>query len=225
MSCRSGKRCPGLRLGLHVAAECLYAPHVFNKAGMLAGASGFVGCGAAIAGSLWRARQAHNVTTYGSARWADTSEIKLAGLHGDKGVFLGQQDGHYLRHDGPEHVMAFAPTRSGKGVGLVVPTLLSWMGSAVIHDIKGENWQIPPSPDHHLRQGAFGESSRPRDGRPTPHTGHTQRNRQANRGCDEQCNWQSEHQQRRNAVATFEEDRFGGGAGLGCGMGGGITGA
>src|SRR3546814_14831660 len=38
--------------------------------------------------------------------------------------------------------MAFAPTRSGKGVGLVIPTLLSWTGSAVIHDIKGENWQL-----------------------------------------------------------------------------------
>ena len=38
--------------------------------------------------------------------------------------------------------MAFAPTRSGKGVGLVVPTLLSWTHSAVIHDIKGENWDL-----------------------------------------------------------------------------------
>jgi type IV secretion system protein VirD4 len=38
--------------------------------------------------------------------------------------------------------MAFAPTRSGKGVGLVVPTLLSWTGSAVVHDIKAENWQL-----------------------------------------------------------------------------------
>ncbi len=38
--------------------------------------------------------------------------------------------------------MAFAPTRSGKGVGLVVPTLLTWPSSAVIHDIKGENWQL-----------------------------------------------------------------------------------
>jgi type IV secretion system protein VirD4 len=38
--------------------------------------------------------------------------------------------------------MAFAPTRSGKGVGLVVPTLLSWPGSVIVHDIKGENWQI-----------------------------------------------------------------------------------
>ena len=47
-----------------------------------------------------------------------------------------------IRHDGPEHVIAFAPTRSGKGVGLVVPTLLSWSGGAVIHDIKGENWEL-----------------------------------------------------------------------------------
>ena len=38
--------------------------------------------------------------------------------------------------------MAFAPTRSGKGVGLVIPTLLSWTGSAVIHDIKGENFAV-----------------------------------------------------------------------------------
>ena len=119
-----------------------YAPHVFDQAGTIASASGFVGCGAAIAGSLWRARQSRNVTTYGSARWARPREIERAGLHRDAGVFLGRVDDKYLRHDGPEHVMAFAPTRSGKGVGLVVPTLLSWTGSAVIHDIKGENWQL-----------------------------------------------------------------------------------
>jgi type IV secretion system protein VirD4 len=119
-----------------------YAPQVFDKAGALAAASGFLGCGAAIFGSLWRARQSNNVTTYGSARWAKPSEVKAAGLHGDRGVFLGQLQGEYLRHDGPEHIMAFAPTRSGKGVGLVVPTLLSWTGSAIIHDIKGENWQL-----------------------------------------------------------------------------------
>ena len=119
-----------------------YAPHAFNKAGLLAGASGFVGCAAAIAGSLWRARQARHVTTYGSARWANSREIERAGLRDVAGVFLGRHDGRYLRHDGPEHIMAFAPTRSGKGVGLVVPTLLGWTGSAVIHDIKGENWQL-----------------------------------------------------------------------------------
>jgi type IV secretion system protein VirD4 len=119
-----------------------YAPEVFDRAGALAGASGFLGCAAAIGGSLWRARQTGRVTTYGSARWAGLREIERAGLLGDRGVFLGRFAGHYLRHDGPEHVMAFAPTRSGKGVGLVVPTLLSWTGSAVVHDIKGENWRL-----------------------------------------------------------------------------------
>ena len=119
-----------------------YAPQVFNKAGMLAGASGFMACGAAIAGSIWRARQIRNVTTYGSSRWANRREIAEASLFKPAGVFLGRKGADYLRHDGPEHVMAFAPTRSGKGVGLVVPTLLSWTGSAVIHDIKGENWTL-----------------------------------------------------------------------------------
>jgi type IV secretion system protein VirD4 len=119
-----------------------YAPAVFNKAGSLACGSGFLGCAAAIVGSLWRARQPGPVTTYGSARFASDSEIRRAGLFCEAGVFLGRLGHSYLRHDGLEHVMAFAPTRSGKGVGLVVPTLLSWTGSAVIHDIKGENWQL-----------------------------------------------------------------------------------
>ena len=119
-----------------------YARSVFDKAGALAGATGFVGCGAAIGSSLLRARQSGQVTTYGSARWATSDDIKRAGLRASAGVMLGQRDGAYLRHDGPEHVMAFAPTRSGKGVGLVVPTLLAWTGSAVIHDIKGENWTL-----------------------------------------------------------------------------------
>ncbi|MCC6418565.1 MAG: IncP-type conjugal transfer protein TraG, partial [Gemmataceae bacterium] len=88
------------------------------------------------------ARQSRLVTTYGSARWATPREVAQAGLTRPAGVFLGRVGQSYLRHDGPEHVMAFAPTRSGKGVGLVVPTLLTWPGSAVIHDIKGENWQL-----------------------------------------------------------------------------------
>jgi len=119
-----------------------YAPAVFEKAGALAAASGFMGCGAAIAGSLWRARQPGAVTTYGSARWATGRDVRRAGLTGDTGLFLGCLGHSDLRHDGPEHVLAFAPTRSGKGVGLVIPTLLSWTGSAVIHDIKGENWDL-----------------------------------------------------------------------------------
>jgi type IV secretion system protein VirD4 len=119
-----------------------YAPHVFDEAGTIAGAGGVVGCASAIAGSVWRARQQRNLTTYGSARWAGPRDVERAGLFGEAGAFLGAFGGRYLRHDGPEHVMAFAPTRSGKGVGLVVPTLLGWTGSTVVHDIKGENWQL-----------------------------------------------------------------------------------
>src|SRR6185312_327222 len=119
-----------------------YAPTLFNEAGGIAASSGLMGCTVAIAGSLWRARQNQHVTTYGSSRWANTGEIEAAGLFRPAGVLLGRVRAQYLRHDGPEHVMAFAPTRSGKGVGLVIPTLLSWTGSAVIHDIKGENWQL-----------------------------------------------------------------------------------
>jgi type IV secretion system protein VirD4 len=119
-----------------------YAPLIFDVAGAIAAAGGIAGCAAAIGGSLWRARQSSKVTTYGSARWATLKDVAAAGLFKERGVALGHLGSRYLRHDGPEHVLAFAPTRSGKGVGLVVPTLLSWTGSAVVHDIKGENWQL-----------------------------------------------------------------------------------
>lgn len=119
-----------------------YAPHVFDRAGEIAAAGGLLGCGSAIIGSVWRARQARNVVTYGSARWADPREMQRAGLFAEAGPFLGKVNGRYLRHDGPEHIMAFAPTRSGKGIGLVIPTLLGWTGSVVVHDIKGENWSL-----------------------------------------------------------------------------------
>ena len=119
-----------------------YAPGIFLRGGAIAACSGFASAGAAIAAAVWRSRQSKLVTTYGSARWASDSEITKTGLSNPSGVFLGCAGSDYLRHDGPEHVMAFAPTRSGKGVGLVVPTLLSWAGSTVIHDIKGENWQL-----------------------------------------------------------------------------------
>ncbi|HAW56118.1 MULTISPECIES: conjugal transfer protein TraG [unclassified Hyphomonas] len=119
-----------------------YAPDVFARAGLIASSGGLLGIFAAVIGSVVRSQDAANVTTYGSARWAKASDLKRHGLMDRDGVFLGKWNSDYLRHNGPEHVMAFAPTRSGKGVGLVVPTLLSWTGSAVIHDIKGENWDL-----------------------------------------------------------------------------------
>lgn len=119
-----------------------YAPPIFVEGGYIAASGGFISIAVAIGMSVWRAREAKNVQTYGSARWATPSEVKDAGLLGADGVVLGKLDRDYLRHDGPEHVLCFAPTRSGKGVGLVVPSLLTWPGSAIVHDIKGENWTL-----------------------------------------------------------------------------------
>lgn len=93
--------------------------------------------------------QAESEGLHGSAHWASPAEVERTGLIGKAdGVYVGAwKDAkanrlHYLRHDGPEHIIAFAPTRSGKGVGLVLPTLLSWLESTVIYDIKGENWAL-----------------------------------------------------------------------------------
>jgi type IV secretion system protein VirD4 len=119
-----------------------YAPDIFIEGAYIAASGGIIAAAVAIGMSVWRAREAKNAETYGSARWAQPKEIEAAGLSGPDGVVLGRYQRSYLRHDGPEHVLCFAPTRSGKGVGLVIPSLLTWPGSAIVHDIKGENWQL-----------------------------------------------------------------------------------
>ena len=64
-------------------------------------------------------------------------------LFGGKGVFLGYlDDGTYLRDNSKTHILCCAPTRSGKGVGHIIPTLLAWEGSVLVTDIKGENWEL-----------------------------------------------------------------------------------
>jgi len=119
-----------------------YAPRVFVEGAIIAGSGGFAAIAIAILLSVLRAREASDVTTYGSARWANRKDVEAADLLAPDGVVLGRYEDSYLRHDGPEHVLCFAPTRSGKGVGLVIPSLLTWPGSAIVHDIKGENWQL-----------------------------------------------------------------------------------
>lgn len=89
---------------------------------------------------------------HGTAHWADEDEVRKSGLlprddAPGKGVYVGAWEDkkgniHYLRDDGPAHVAGIAPTRSGKGVGLVVPTLLSWPHSVVVNDMKGELWAM-----------------------------------------------------------------------------------
>ncbi len=120
-----------------------YAPHRFDLALFWLYGAVLGGIGVAIAFNVWRSRGSVVATTYGSARWADRGDIERSGLIGHGGVVLGRTErGEYLTHDGPEHIEVTAPSRSGKGVGIVIPTLLSWPGSVVVNDIKGENWTL-----------------------------------------------------------------------------------
>ena len=109
--------------------------------------------GAVVASSARRRRPIRHEGVHGTARFQTEQEIQRSGLlprragepHG--GVYIGgwtdaKGTTHYLRHDGPEHCIVIAPTRSGKGVGNVVPTLLSWPASAVVYDEKGELWAL-----------------------------------------------------------------------------------
>ena len=85
---------------------------------------------------------------HGSARWAEHQDIEKMGYLGSEGVYVGgwwegkKKIHYYLRHNGPEHVLCFAPPRSGKGVGLILPTLLAWPHSSLVLDIKGENFAL-----------------------------------------------------------------------------------
>jgi type IV secretion system protein VirD4 len=47
-----------------------------------------------------------------------------------------------LRDDGNTHIFAFCPTRSGKGTGMVIPTLLTWLHSVFVNDPKGEAYAL-----------------------------------------------------------------------------------
>jgi type IV secretion system protein VirD4 len=78
-------------------------------------------------------------TVHGSARWASDADVKRAGLRASKGMLLGQDKTGYFVADGYQHALLFAPTGSGKGVGFVIPNLLYWDDSVIVHDIKLEN--------------------------------------------------------------------------------------
>ena len=82
---------------------------------------------------------------YGEAHWATPAEIKKAGLfHTGSGMTMGMYKGKLLVVDKTncQHALLFAPTGSGKGVGFVLPNLLFWDDSVIVHDVKLENFEI-----------------------------------------------------------------------------------
>jgi type IV secretion system protein VirD4 len=81
-------------------------------------------------------------SVHGDAHWATDKEIRSAKLRAKRGMLLGRDKTGYLIADDFQHVLLFAPTGSGKGVGFVIPNLLFWDQSVVVHDIKGENHEL-----------------------------------------------------------------------------------
>jgi len=99
--------------------------------------SAFGGAGLVTVGILRNLRP----PLHGAARWASEAELVGAGLRSRQGIVLGRKAGRLLVFGGSEHVMLHAPTRSGKGVGVVIPNLLTWPDSVVVLDVKRENWE------------------------------------------------------------------------------------
>ncbi len=79
---------------------------------------------------------------HGDAKWATEREIKKVGLRSKHGLILGQDRKGFLVAGGFQHALLFAPTGSGKGVGFVIPNLLFWKDSVIVHDIKLENFEL-----------------------------------------------------------------------------------
>jgi type IV secretory pathway TraG/TraD family ATPase VirD4 len=80
--------------------------------------------------------------THGSANWANEKDVSIAEVDKKAGVILGINPYTHklMMHDGPEHILLMAPTRSGKGVCVIIPTCLTWKHSIFVTDVKGENW-------------------------------------------------------------------------------------
>lgn len=103
------------------------------------------------------------VTTFGSAEWADADHIARAGLFEGDGYWLGTYpvpaerrsdppEQKLIRYNGDRHLLTFAPTRGGKGVSAIIPNLLTYRGSVIVIDPKGENTMITLLARHGMGQ-------------------------------------------------------------------------
>lgn len=127
-----------------------YRHNAYVMGWLAKGILGVTGTAALIAGMVYFNRRQ---TLHGAARWAKRGEARTAGLLGSEGLLLGRgprtlidillfrQGKEFIQFDGTEHVLLEAPTRAGKGVGVVIPNLLAWADSVVVLDVKQENWE------------------------------------------------------------------------------------
>lgn len=117
---------------------------VVPRLSALAGKYLLLGLLGGIALSFYIETKLRPLDSHGSADWAGRSAIKKSGLCVKEGVVLGRNPftKKFLFHDGPEHILLLAPTRSGKGVGVIIPTCLVWKHSMLVTDVKAENWNF-----------------------------------------------------------------------------------
>jgi type IV secretion system protein VirD4 len=102
---------------------------------------GLASAGGVAGGAVLVVLRGRRPPLHGAARWASEAELVREGLRAKQGIVLGRRGGRHLVFGGPEHVMLYAPTRTGKGVGVVIPNLLTWPDSVVVLDVKRENWE------------------------------------------------------------------------------------
>lgn len=133
---------PWAFVGWYGAFERTY-PRPFDEAALYGLAASMLPLSLAI---VVMRRTARSPRKFGADAWArlrDVQRAKLIDGSGKvRGRVLGRFDGHYLTYQGVEHAIIVGASRSGKGAGHVVPTLVAWPQSAFIYDRKGELWHI-----------------------------------------------------------------------------------
>ena len=134
-------------------------PHVVRAiaGGMVAGSVLLTG----LVYVLWT----RNPALHGAARFATEHELRRHGFRAATGIVVGRKRGEFLTFGGPEHIIVEAPTRSGKGVGIVIPNLLTWQGSVVVLDVKRENYEATAGFRAHYGQDVFLFNPTDREGR------------------------------------------------------------
>jgi type IV secretion system protein VirD4 len=128
---------------------------------MAGGLAGGITLLAGLTYALW----ARAAPLHGAARFANEREIKRHGFRSPVGIVLGRKRGRFLTFGGSEHVIVEAPTRSGKGTGIVIPNLLTWQGSVVVLDVKRENYDASAGFRTHYGQQVFLFNPTDREGR------------------------------------------------------------
>lgn len=131
----------GIALGALLLLYAVLFPAVGMGMTLVSGVVGVV-AGLVLAGKFFM-KNAAMPDTFGTSRWATLEDLDAAGLTGEEGYRLGAfvegKEEALIRYAGQRHLLTVAPTRAGKGVSAIIPNLLTYRGSALVIDPKGEN--------------------------------------------------------------------------------------